>query len=131
MRVLVTGAAGFIGAAVSAALLARGDAVIGVDNLNDYYAVALKNARLDRLAAQGGNRFAFEPIDFADRHALDAALAPLTFDRVVHLGAQAGVRYSIENPHAYVQSNLVGHLNLLESNHYRFTNQRREILTKI
>ena len=73
MRVLVTGAAGFIGAAVSAALLARGDAVIGVDNLNDYYAVALKNARLDRLAAQGGNRFAFEPIDFADRHALDAA----------------------------------------------------------
>ena len=114
MRILVTGAAGFIGAAVSAALLARGDAVIGVDNLNDYYSVALKEARRDRLVAQGGNRFAFEPLDFADRQALDAALAPLAFDRVVHLGAQAGVRYSIENPHAYVQSNLVGHLNLLE-----------------
>ena len=77
MRVLVTGAAGFIGAAVSAALLARGDAVIGVDNLNDYYSIALKRARLDGLVAQGGNRFAFELLDFADRHALDAALAPL------------------------------------------------------
>ena len=119
MRILVTGAAGFIGAAVSAALLARGDAVIGVDNLNDYYSVALKEARRDRLAAQGGNRFAFEPLDFADRQALDAALAPLAFDRVVHLGAQAGVRYSIENPHAYVQSNLVGHLNLLEIARHR------------
>ena len=119
MRILVTGAAGFIGAAVSAALLARGDAVIGVDNLNDYYSVALKEARRDRLAAQGGNRFAFEPLHFADRQALDAALAPLAFDRVVHLGAQAGVRYSIENPHAYVQSNLVGHLNLLEIARHR------------
>ena len=119
MRVLVTGAAGFIGAAVSAALLARGDAVIGIDSLNDYYPVALKYARREQLAAQGGNRFAFEQLDFADRHALDAALAPLKFDRVVHLGAQAGVRYSIENPHAYVESNLVGHLNLLELSRHR------------
>ena len=119
MRILVTGAAGFIGAAVSAALIARGDAVIGIDNLNDYYPVALKQARLARLVAQGGNRFAFEQLDFADAAAFDAALAPLEFDRIVHLGAQAGVRYSIENPHAYVQSNLVGHLNLLEVARHR------------
>ena len=119
MRILVTGAAGFIGAAVSAALIGRGDAVIGIDNLNDYYPVALKQARLARLVAQGGNRFAFEQLDFADAAAFDAALAPLEFDRIVHLGAQAGVRYSIENPHAYVQSNLVGHLNLLEVARHR------------
>ena len=119
MRVLVTGAAGFIGAAVCAALLARGDAVIGIDSLNDYYPVALKEARRERLAAQGGNRFAFEQLDFADRHALDAALAPLEFDRIVHLGAQAGVRYSLENPHAYVASNLVGHVNMLEIARHR------------
>ena len=119
MRVLVTGAAGFIGAAVSAALLARGDGVIGVDNLNDYYPVALKQARLDGLVARGGNRFAFHRLDFADRHALDAALAPLEFDRIVHLGAQAGVRYSIENPHAYVESNLVGQVNMLELARHR------------
>ena len=119
MRVLVTGAAGFIGAAVSAALLARGDAVIGIDNLNDYYSIALKRARLDRLIALGGNRFAFEQLDFADRHALDATLAPLAFDRVVHLGAQAGVRYSLENPHAYVASNLVGQVNMLELARHR------------
>ena len=119
MRVLVTGAAGFIGAAVSAALLARGDAVIGIDNLNDYYSIALKRARLDRLIALGGNRFAFEQLDFADRHALDATLAPLAFDRVVHLGAQAGVRYSIENPYAYVASNLVGQVNMLELARHR------------
>ena len=75
MRILVTGAAGFIGAAVPAALLARGDAVIGIDNLNDYYPVALKEARRDRLVAPGGARFAFAQLDFADRHALDAALA--------------------------------------------------------
>ena len=119
MRVLVTGAAGFIGAAVSAALLARGDAVIGIDNLNDYYSIALKHARRDRLIAQGGNRFAFDKLDFADRHAIDAALGPLEFDRVVHLGAQAGVRYSIENPHAYVESNLVGQVTMLELARHR------------
>lgn len=119
MRVLVTGAAGFIGAALSQALLARGDEVIGIDSLNDYYQVALKHARRDRLIATGGNRFAFLHLDFADLVALDAALADLSFDRIVHLGAQAGVRYSIENPHAYVQANLVGHVNMLELARHR------------
>ncbi len=106
-RVLVTGAAGFIGAAVSRALLARGDEVVGIDNLNDYYDPALKRARLATLAASG---FTFHLYDFA----LDMPLAHEQFDRIIHLGAQPGVRYSLENPNAYVQSNIVGHLNLLE-----------------
>jgi UDP-glucuronate 4-epimerase len=111
MRVLVTGAAGFIGAAVTAALTARGDKVFGVDNLNDYYDPALKHARLAHIAHPA---FEFAAVDFADDAALDAALAGQQIDRIIHLGAQAGVRYSLENPKAYVQSNLVGHLNLLE-----------------
>lgn len=119
MKVLVTGAAGFIGSTLIHRLLARGDEVIGIDNLNDYYSVALKHARRDRLIAAGGNRFSFLTTDFSDYPALTRALEPLRFDRVVHLGAQAGVRYSIENPHAYVQSNLVGHLNLLEVARHR------------
>jgi len=119
MKVLVTGAAGFIGSTLIHRLLARGDEVIGVDNLNDYYSVALKHARRDRLIAAGGNRFTFLTTDFSNYPALTRALEPLRFDRVVHLGAQAGVRYSIENPHAYVQSNLVGHLNLLEVARHR------------
>ncbi len=119
MKVLVTGAAGFIGSTLIHRLLARGDEVIGIDNLNDYYSVALKHARRDRLIAAGGNRFTFLTTDFSDYPALTHALEPLAFDRVVHLGAQAGVRYSIENPHAYVQSNLVGHLNLLEVSRHR------------
>jgi UDP-glucuronate 4-epimerase len=106
-RVLVTGAAGFIGAAVAKALLARGDEVLGIDNLNGYYDPALKQARLAELT---GNGFTFHPYDFAH----DLPLANEAFDRIVHLGAQAGVRYSLENPKAYVQSNLVGHLNMLE-----------------
>jgi UDP-glucuronate 4-epimerase len=106
-RILVTGAAGFIGAAVSKALLARGDQVLGIDNLNDYYDPALKRARLSELTASG---FTFHPYDFA----LDLPLANERFDRIIHLGAQPGVRYSLENPRAYVQSNLVGHLNMLE-----------------
>ena len=106
-RVLVTGAAGFIGAAVAKALLARGDQVLGIDNLNDYYDPALKRARLAELA---GPDFTFHPHDFA----LDMPLATETFDRIIHLGAQAGVRYSLENPMVYVRSNLVGHVNLLE-----------------
>jgi len=114
MQVLITGVAGFIGAALAERLLARGDEVVGIDNCNDYYAVSLKRARLARLEAAGGARFTFHEIDFADRDALAAALAGHEFSHIAHLGAQAGVRYSIENPHAYVQSNLVGHVNLLE-----------------
>ena len=113
MTVLVTGAAGFIGFHVSEALLARGEHVVGIDNLNDYYDVHLKEARLARLTAH--NNFAFERLNIADSEAL-AGLIGLHHgvDRIVHLAAQAGVRYSIKNPHAYVESNLVGHLNMLE-----------------
>lgn len=114
MRVLVTGVAGFIGSAVADALLARGDEVLGIDSLNDYYPVALKQARLDRVGASAGGSFAFKQVDFADHEALDAALDGEAFTHIVHLGAQPGVRYSIENPRAYVASNLAGHLNLLE-----------------
>jgi UDP-glucuronate 4-epimerase len=119
MRVLVTGAAGFIGYSLSLCLLARGDSVIGVDIVNDYYDVRIKEARLAKLAGAGGDRFTFLRQDFADYPALTTALAGLEFDRIVHLGAQAGVRYSIENPHAYVTANLVGHLNLLEVARHR------------
>jgi UDP-glucuronate 4-epimerase len=113
MATLVTGAAGFIGYHVSEALLARGDEVIGLDNLNPYYSVELKRARLAGLQRRH-NGFAFLEVDFADNEALRRAADGRDFDRIVHLGAQAGVRYSIENPHAYVQSNLVGHLNIAE-----------------
>jgi UDP-glucuronate 4-epimerase len=119
MRILVTGAAGFIGHALSHALLARGDEVVGIDDLNAYYAVSLKEDRLATLRAVGGNRFTFRKLDFADMAALNAALEGIHIDRVVHLGAQAGVRYSIENPRAYAQANLVGHLNLLELARHR------------
>lgn len=119
MRVLVTGAAGFIGYSLITRLLARGDEVVGVDVVNDYYDVRLKEARLARLAEQGGDKFTLLRTDFADHAGLMAALEGKSFERIVHLGAQAGVRYSIENPHAYVQSNLVGHLNLLEVARHR------------
>jgi UDP-glucuronate 4-epimerase len=112
MTVLVTGAAGFIGAATARALLERGEKVVGIDNLNPYYDPALKQARLDSLAKDFGEHFHFEHVDFADADALKQLGDD--FDRIVHLGAQAGVRYSLENPGAYVQSNLVGHCNLLE-----------------
>ena len=119
MKVLVTGAAGFIGYSLATRLLARGDTVIGVDCVNDYYDVNLKEARLARLAQQGADRFTLLRQDFADYPALVEALAPHTFDRIVHLGAQAGVRYSITNPHAYLTANLAGHLNLLEVARHR------------
>ncbi len=110
--VLVTGAAGFIGYHLCRRLLADGRTVIGVDNLNDYYDVALKRARLARLTPQAG--FAFERIDLADGGALEALFDRGGFEVVVNLAAQAGVRYSLENPHAYVQANLVGFANVLE-----------------
>jgi UDP-glucuronate 4-epimerase len=111
--ILVTGAAGFIGAALSRALLERGERVIGIDNFNDYYDPALKHARVATLDGFG-DRFTILPVDFGDTAALDAALEPCKFDRIAHLGAQAGVRYSLINPHAYAHANLTGHLNLLE-----------------
>ena len=114
MKILVTGAAGFIGAALSQALCARGDRVIGIDNLNDYYPVSLKRDRLARVADAAGEAFRFIECDFADDAALERALAGESFSAIVHLGAQAGVRYSIENPRAYARSNLTGHLNILE-----------------
>jgi UDP-glucuronate 4-epimerase len=114
MAVLVTGAAGFIGAATSRALLGRGDEVVGIDNLNDYYDPKLKQARLANLQQQFGNRFRFDQVDFADAAALKSFTDSIEIDGIVHLGAQAGVRYSLENPQAYVQSNLVGHCNMLE-----------------
>jgi UDP-glucuronate 4-epimerase len=112
MKVLVTGAAGFIGFHVSKILLDRGDEVVGLDNLNDFYDVSLKEARLAILEPLPG--FRFVKIDLADRAAMDELFKTSGFDRVVHLGAQAGVRYSLENPHAYVDSNVVGTLNVLE-----------------
>jgi UDP-glucuronate 4-epimerase len=119
MASLVTGAAGFIGFNVARRLMDRGDSVVGIDNVNDYYSVKLKRDRLARLAADYGDLFRFVEVDFADAAALNAALGQEEFDRIVHLGAQAGVRYSIENPGAYVQSNLVGHLNLMEVARHR------------
>ena len=112
MAILVTGAAGFIGSHVSHHLLDRGDEVIGVDDLNAYYDPKLKEARLARLTPKRG--FSFVKLDIADRAGMEALFAQHRFDRVVHLAAQAGVRYSIENPHAYVHSNIVGFQNILE-----------------
>jgi UDP-glucuronate 4-epimerase len=116
--ILVTGAAGFIGATLSHALLERGERVIGIDNFNDYYDPALKHARIATLD-RFGDLFTLLPVDFGDTAAFDAALEPYRFDRIVHLGAQAGVRYSLINPHAYVHSNLAGHVNLLEMARHR------------
>ncbi len=112
MKVLVTGVAGFIGFHTAARLLARGDDVVGIDNLNAYYDVRLKEARLAQLQALP--RFDFQRLDFADREAMATLFRDGGFERVVHLGAQAGVRYSLENPHAYVDSNVTGTLNVLE-----------------
>ena len=113
MKVLVTGAAGFIGSFTAERLAQRGDTVVGIDNLNDYYDVDLKRARLRRLGSLPG--FTFEKVDIADRHAWEQMFDGHRPERIVHLAAQAGVRHSIENPHAYVDANVVGFLNILES----------------
>lgn len=115
MRVLVTGAAGFIGSFTTMRLLARGDSVIGLDNLNEYYDPSLKQRRLDLISqAEGHSQFKFIKADLGDRDAMEAVFKDHQFDRVIHLGAQAGVRYSLEHPHAYANSNLTGTLHVLE-----------------
>ncbi|GAB1268251.1 NAD-dependent epimerase [Aurantivibrio infirmus] len=112
MKVLVTGAAGFIGSHLCQRLLDRGDEVVGIDNLNDYYDVNLKLARLKRI--EESETFTFIKLDIADRDGVEALFEEQKFDRVVNLAAQAGVRYSIENPHAYIDANIVGFCNILE-----------------
>ena len=112
MKILVTGAAGFIGFATAKQLLERGETVVGLDNFNDYYDVSLKEARAAIL--DGFDSFSMVRIDLADRGAMEALFAKEKFDKVVHLAAQAGVRYSLENPHAYIDSNIVGTLHILE-----------------
>ncbi len=112
MSILVTGAAGFIGYHTARVLLERGQEVVGIDNLNAYYDVTLKRARLERLETLKG--FRFQKLDFADQGGMEALFAKEKFGFVIHLGAQAGVRYSITDPHAYVDSNLIGMLNILE-----------------
>ena len=123
MAVLLTGAAGFIGAATSRALLERGETVVGIDNLNDYYDPRLKQSRLADLASHFDNRFRFERVDFADADELQRVADSMDLESIVHLGAQAGVRYSLENPGAYIQSNLVGHANMLELARHRAPRQ--------
>jgi UDP-glucuronate 4-epimerase len=117
MRILVTGAAGFIGSKLTERLIARGDEVLGYDNLNDYYDPALKDARLARLTPLPG--FSFVQASLEDREALEAAFDDFKPQRVVNLAAQAGVRYSLENPRAYIDSNIVGFLNILECCRHR------------
>lgn len=112
MKILVTGAAGFIGMHVSQVLLARGDEVVGLDNLNDYYDPQLKRDRLARLEPNPAFRFVL--MDVADRPGMERLFAAERFDKVVHLAAQAGVRYSLQNPHSYIDSNVVGFMNILE-----------------
>ncbi|MGM0534690.1 MAG: NAD-dependent epimerase [Pseudomonadota bacterium] len=112
MKLLITGMAGFIGHAVARRLSGLGYEILGIDNLNDYYEVSLKQARLDDLASCEDVRFL--KLDLTDREGMEALFAEHRFDRVIHLAAQAGVRHSLENPHVYAQSNLLGHLNVLE-----------------
>ena len=123
MKILVTGAAGFIGSHVYLGLLERGDAVIGLDNLNDYYSISLKEARLKRIeefcqsvivSKKTCGEFQFVKMELADRPGIETLFKDSKFDKVIHLAAQAGVRYSIENPYAYIDSNIVGFLNVLE-----------------
>ncbi len=117
MKILVTGAAGFIGLHTSVKLLERGDTVVGLDNFNDYYDVSLKKARAAVL--EDYDAFSMARIDLADREAMEALFKEHDFDKVVHLAAQAGVRYSLENPHSYISSNVVGTLHILEGCRHR------------
>lgn len=116
MKILITGVAGFIGSALALRLLERGDTVSGIDNLNDYYEVSLKEARLRRCISHA--QFKFQKFDIADRKAMEKLFSENSFDAVMHLAAQAGVRYSIENPAAYVDANLVGFANILEGSRH-------------
>ena len=118
MTILITGGAGFIGAATAERLLERGERVIVLDNFNDYYPVSLKRDRIERLA-RFDDALTVHEVDFSDGEALEEALASMRFDRIVHLGAQAGVRYSLDNPMAYATSNLTGHLRILELARHR------------
>lgn len=121
MKVLVTGNAGFIGYHVARRLIERGDEVVGFDVVNDYYDTSLKEARLallEEAAGRQGGRYHFVRANLADRNAVEACFAAHGFDRVIHLAAQAGIRYSLENPHSYVESNLIGFTNILEACRY-------------
>ena len=119
MTTLITGGAGFIGYHLAARLIEAGEDVIAIDNLNTYYSQQLKRDRVADLQERYGDRFHFLEVDFAKHEVLEAALAPYSFDRIAHLGGQPGVRYSIENPRAYVEANLLGHLNMLEVARHR------------
>jgi len=124
MNVLVTGVAGFIGFHVAKALLSRGDCVVGIDNINDYYDPNLKHARIQHLngfAVDNNKEFIFYHNNIADRHVIEDIFSQYNFDRVIHLAAQAGVRYSLENPHSYVESNIIGFTNIIEACRYNKT----------
>lgn len=114
MIYLLTGSAGFIGFHLARHLMGRGEQVVGLDNLNDYYSVKLKQDRVEALQQEFGKAFSFIHADFSDPDALSKALAGHTINRIAHLGAQAGVRYSLTHPHAYIRANVMGHLNILE-----------------
>ncbi|MDC0091613.1 NAD-dependent epimerase [Gammaproteobacteria bacterium] len=113
MKFLVTGAAGFIGFHVCQTLLKRGDEIVGIDNINDYYDISLKEARLERLAVE--SNFSFHKVDLTEKEKISSLFIEYSFDAVINLAAQAGVRYSITNPEAYIESNIVGFLNILEA----------------
>lgn len=119
MTILITGVAGFIGMHVAASLLKRGERVVGIDNFNDYYSIALKEARIADLERRFPGKMELHRVDIGDDTALPAALAGVDFDHIVHLAAQAGVRYSLDNPSAYVRANLAGHVNILELARHR------------
>lgn len=124
MKILITGAAGFIGFHLALRFCKDGHKVVGIDNLNDYYDVSLKRARLNQL--EPFENFHFMKLDISDRDVIDKLFATEKFDRVVHMAAQAGVRYSLENPHAYIQSNIVGFMNVLEGCRMQWTSDARK-----